>query len=320
MRTSHLPTFARFTPLNRFTLLARSALFATTLLVGLPALAQAPQPDSLPKVGFSIIKTGRVAVAERLLQPDGAYGRKIDSNFSAFLIKHGSDYLLFDTGLGQDIAAQYQADMTWWQRPFFKYEAPLQAASLQLQQAGYPLPGRILLSHSHWDHASALADFPQAQILVAAEEMARIDHPSRGAGGTWQSQLAQIKPSQWQQLKFDPVGYQGYAQSLDLFHDGSVVVVPMPGHTPGSVGLFVTVDSGKQYFFIGDVAWTVAALRAGSGKFWAAAQIVDDDHEQTRASALKVQQLMQQQSALQVIPAHDSAVQDQLGYFPAWVK
>jgi glyoxylase-like metal-dependent hydrolase (beta-lactamase superfamily II) len=278
-------------------------------------------PANLPQVGFAIIKTGKVAVAERLLQPDGAYGRKIDSNFSAFLIKHGTTYLLFDSGLGQGIAAQYQADMTWWQRPFFKYEAPLQAASVQLQQQGYPALERIILSHSHWDHAGGVPDFPQAKVMIAAPEMARINHPTRGAGGTWASQVASPAGRvQWETLHFENTPYQGYAQSLDWFHDGSVVLVPMPGHTPGSVGLFITVDSGQRYFFIGDVAWTVAALKAGAGKFWAAAQIVDDDHEQTEQSADQVRKLMAQDPALTIVPAHDSAVQDRLGYFPAWVK
>jgi glyoxylase-like metal-dependent hydrolase (beta-lactamase superfamily II) len=36
----------------------------------------------------------------------------------------------------------------------------------------------------------------------------------------------------------------------------------MPDHTPGSMGMFVTVDSGKVYFFIGDVAWTTQCRMA----------------------------------------------------------
>ena len=99
-----------------------------------------------------------------------------------------------------------------------------------------------------------------------------------------------------------------------------MVLVPMPGHTPGSLGLFVTVDSGTQYFFIGDVAWTVAALRQGAPKFWVAGKLVDGDAQLTQASLDKVRALMQVEPDLVVIPAHDSAVQDGLGYFPAWVR
>jgi glyoxylase-like metal-dependent hydrolase (beta-lactamase superfamily II) len=121
-------------------------------------------------------------------------------------------------------------------------------------------------------------------------------------------------------LAFQPVPFNGYPESLDLYQDGKVVLVPMPGHTPGSVGLFVTVDSGTVYFFIGDVAWTVAALQQGKPKFWVAGKLVDGDAQQTQSTLEKVRALMQAEPALVVVPAHDSAVQDGLGYFPAWVK
>ncbi len=93
-----------------------------------------------PRVGFSIVKTSKVAVAERLLIPGGSYSKKIDTNFSAFLIKHDQDYLLFDTGLGTKIDAQYEQDMPYWQRPFFKFDRPVVPARKQLDDATFPRP------------------------------------------------------------------------------------------------------------------------------------------------------------------------------------
>lgn len=272
-----------------------------------------------PSVSLAIIKTARVAVAEGLLVPGGSFTRHIDSNFSAFLVRHGDELLLFDTGMGSQIDSQYQEDMPRWWRPFFKYEAPVRPARQQLQEAGMPLPGRVLLSHSHWDHAGGVLDFPEARIGVAAAERPLIEHPSRGPGGSWASQLA--SPSiRWESLEFQPRPHRGYAQSLDLFGDGTVVLVPMPGHTPGSMGLFVKVDSGREFFFIGDVAWTLSALRAGAPKFWAASLLVDGHAAQTLDSMAQVRALMDTDPGLQVVPAHDSTTQDALGYFPQWVK
>ena len=94
----------------------------------------------------------------------------------------------------------------------------------------------------------------------------------------------------------------------------------MPGHTPGSIGLFLTVDSGTVYFFIGDVAWTQDAMQAGAPKFWAASLLVDHDADQTHASVAQVRATVQAQPGLVVVLAHDSTVQDKLGYFPDWVK
>lgn len=211
----------------------------------LQALLLGTAAHAAPGVALSIIKTARVPVAEGLLVPGGSLTRQVDSNFSAFLIRHGDDLLLFDTGMGSQIEQQYRQDMPLWWRPFFKYESPVRPARQQIEAAGLTLPGLVLLSHSHWDHAGGVLDFPQARIAVAAAELPLIRQPSRGPGGSWASQLADAA-IRWEGLAFQPRPHRGYAQSLDLFGDGTVVLVPMPGHTPGSMGLFVRVDSGRE--------------------------------------------------------------------------
>jgi glyoxylase-like metal-dependent hydrolase (beta-lactamase superfamily II) len=299
----------------------RLGAVALCLAFGAAALAQpvTPHRGAAPEVGFAVIKTAKVSVMEGLLKPGGSFSKKIDSNFSAFLIKHQQDYLLFDTGMGSQIAAQYRQDMALWLRPFFKYEEPVVPARLQLDRVGLAPPAQVILSHSHWDHASGVTDFPEARIGVSAEELVAIRHPSSGAGGTWASQVT-AKTINWHTLVFTDGPFMGFANSLDLFRDGTVVLVPMPGHTPGSLGLFVTVDSGRVYFFIGDVAWTADAVRAGAPKFWAAGLLVDHVADQTQRSVEQVRELLRKHPDMVVVPAHDSEVQGRLGYFPNWVK
>jgi len=293
---------------------------AALLLTGAARSESAPPAnDSRPRVGFSILKTSKVTVAERLLVPGGSYLHKIDTNFSAFLIKHNQDYLLFDTGLGTQIDAQYEHDMPHWQRPFFTFDKPVVPARKQLDDAGFAPVRKVIVSHSHWDHAGGVQDFPEAQIFASQDEMPTIGQPTSGAGGTWASQVAD-PATHWTPLVFQSVPHKGYAQSLDLFNDGSVVLVPMPGHTAGSIGMFVTVYGGKTYFFIGDVAWKTAAVAVGAAKFWAASVIVDRDLDQTLRSVEQVRDVTRKYPDLVVVPAHDAAVQDALGYFPNWVR
>ena len=64
----------------------------------------------------------------------------------------------------------------------------------------------------------------------------------------------------------------------------------------------------------------LAVLQQGAPKFWVAGKLVDGNTQQTQSTQEKVRDLMQAEPALVVIPAHDSTVQERLGYFPAWVK
>ncbi|MCW5648136.1 MAG: MBL fold metallo-hydrolase [Ramlibacter sp.] len=270
-------------------------------------------------VRFSVIKTAALPVREGLLFSGGRFGHEATSNFSAFLVQHGEHSFLLDSGLGSSVAEQYAQDMPLWMRPFFKYEDPVLPARDQLARAGLPAVTDIYLTHDHWDHASGLGDFPQAAVWVSAPERIHSQVSQGTPGGAWPSQVG--SPSiQWRTLTFQPVPYEGFDASLDQYGDGSVVWVPMRGHTPGSVGLFLRLNSGRRYFFVGDTVWSVAALKDASPKFWPARLIVDDDAARTQQMIDLIRAAMVRDPALVIVPAHDGTVQDALGYFPKWVE
>jgi len=294
-------------------------LVLLALLAGPMGARAAPPSAPLPEVGFSIVKTGTLAVREGLVFSGGSFSRKVDNIFSAILVKHGSEFLLFDTGLGSNIAGQYRQDMPLLMRPFFKYQDPVTPVKAQLEGAGIGPVSRIILSHSHWDHASGVTDFLGTPVLVSPEELEVIRRPAGTTGGAWPSQVG--APSiPWQPIAFETRPHEGFERSLDLYKNGKVVLVPMYGHTPGSVGLFLTVDSGKRYFFVGDVVWSAAALANASPKFWVARLKVDDDAAKTQGTIEQIRAAMRRDPALVVVPAHDGTVQNALGYFPNWVR
>jgi glyoxylase-like metal-dependent hydrolase (beta-lactamase superfamily II) len=127
------------------------------------------------------------------------------------------------------------------------------------------------------------------------------------------------KPVSWHALAFQPQAYEGFDLSLDLFGDGSLVLVPLFGHTPGSMGVFLTVSSGRRFLFVGDVSWSAAAVAQGQPKFWAARALVDGDAGATAAAISKIRALIARDPKIVIVPAHDSVVQDGLGYFPKWI-
>ena len=272
-------------------------------------------------VRLAIVKTARLRVHEHLLFAGGDSARQLDTNFSAFLVQHGDTLLMFDTGLGRHVATQYEQDMRWWERPFFRYEDPVTPVQAQLAAAGVGPVRQIVLSHTHWDHASAIDDFPGVPVWVPRQEMAMVEKAragQRGAGGAWPSQVASPQID-WHPLTFNQPAYEGFEASHDLFGDGTVVFVPMFGHTPGSTGLFLRLSSGKRVFLVGDVVWASGALKEGAPKIWAARHIVDHDVDQTAEAVRKIREVQRRRPDLVVVPAHDSVSQDALGYFPHWV-
>jgi glyoxylase-like metal-dependent hydrolase (beta-lactamase superfamily II) len=291
-----------------------ASLVAACLLHAGSALAE----DSVApaQLEFSLIKTSEVSTLAGLAYSGGSYFHSVKLNHMAVLVRHGQDSFLFDTGLGRQIDSQFKQDMPFWAKPFFSY-GPVKPAREQLDAAGIKPPARIFLSHAHWDHASALEDFTDAEIWLSNAEKTYLATPHKVA--VFPSQIS--SPAlHWHGYAFEPKPYLGFAQSLDIFGDGSAVLVPLPGHTPGSVGLFLSVPSGKQYFFIGDTAWRSEAIAAHAPKMWLAGKLVDHDAEQTMEAVASVQKLQSEHPAIMILPAHDAEAQDKLGYFPQFIK
>ena len=295
-------------------------LLATLALAAIITHLHAAQADPPPAdVRFAVIKTAKLPVKEGMVFSGGSFSKEVDTNFSAFLVKHNDVLFLFDSGLGSQVAEQYRQDMPWWNRPFFRYQDPVVTARQQLDAAGLPAITRIVLSHAHWDHASGLDDFPGAEVWLSEEELAFVHQPSSGVGSAWPSQVS-AKPVAWKVVPFQPTPHEGFEHSFDMFGDGSVVLVPMFGHTPGSIGMFVTASSGQRYFFVGDVVWNAGALKEGRPKFWAARAFVDHEAAQTLAMVEHIRDVMKRNPGIVIVPAHDGGVQDALGYFPQWVR
>jgi len=146
----------------------------------------------------------------------------------------------FAMGRGQDLPAQMEA-------------AGIDPAAVS----------HVVLSHLHFDHAGSVESFPGAEVVVSRIERAA----AREAGGP----LSPFRStdfdgiSRWRTLEFDPgAPYATFASHVDLLGDGSVIVVPLPGHTDGSVGVIARLEGGPV-LLPGDAAavaesWRYAAL------------------------------------------------------------
>lgn len=286
-------------------------LFLTTALLLAACAAQAASP-----LRFSLVKTTEMSTPEALVYAGGEWLKSQRMTTIAVLVSHPQGDFLFDAGLGREIDSQFSRDMPWWGKLLFNY-GPVSPARDQLEAQQYPLPPRIILSHAHWDHASGLVDFPDAQVWLpqAEHQFSTEDHP----GAILPSQVGSAA-IRWHRFAFDHQARVGFERSLDIYGDGSAILVDLSGHTPGSTGLLLTTISGQRYLFIGDTVWDADALTEGAPKFWLASNIVDHDHDATGARIQQIRARMQADPALVVVPAHDADVQDALGYFPGWIE
>jgi glyoxylase-like metal-dependent hydrolase (beta-lactamase superfamily II) len=104
-------------------------------------------------------------------------------------------------------------------------------------------------------------------------------------------------------LHFLPQPYEIFDESADLYGDGAVVVVPLRGHTPGSVGIFVNLSPRRRLFYVGDAVDDERGFQERVGK---SLILQDSDTDAARANQIvaRLSELHQKTPDLAIIPAH----------------
>ena len=203
----------------------------------------------------------------------GSLFERRDFSMAGALVKHPKGDLLIDTGFGRDIDKQFRT-LPWTVRAITFYNLWRPAAD-QLRDIGYdPKSLRaILLTHSHWDHVSGLPDFPDVPVWVTQQEHEFI----RKSGDMDFCRL--FTGIRYEEYGFEGGPYLGFPASHDVYADGSIVVVPAFGHTPGSVVIFVTLPSGTHYAFVGDIVWQLEGITEREERPWVTRRRADTDAE-----------------------------------------
>jgi glyoxylase-like metal-dependent hydrolase (beta-lactamase superfamily II) len=294
------------------TLLAAALLVVALALALLHTFAAAPLPPPAPLVatvppasppaGMAVFQlpTGVTHRSAAFAYRGGAFGDKRDFAMAAVLVKHPRGDLLIDTGLGRTIEAQLDL-MPFWFRAATPHTLGTPAAD-QLDAAGYDRHHlhAILLTHAHWDHSSGLADFAGTPVWVTADERRFI------ADGGWISAIARSADAHWQEYAFDGGPYLGFARSHDVYGDGSIVVVPAPGHTPGSVIVFLTLPNGTRYALVGDLVWQREGISEREEKPWLQRTLADGDAAGVRDNILRMAAIAARFPEIIIVPAHDA--------------
>jgi N-acyl homoserine lactone hydrolase len=157
-------------------------------------------------------------------------GLKVQLTFSCYLIRHGDDYMVWDTGnpVGTTATA-----------PKTSLVDLLKQVEVTPAQVKY-----VAISHYHGDHTGQVSAFPGATLLIGKGDWDVVSDPKSAPAVSapftnWISGGGKSEP---------------LAGDKDVFGDGKVVILNTPGHTPGHHSLLVRLDGMGPVLITGDLA------------------------------------------------------------------
>ena len=262
---------------------------AGTVLAAVPAAAQ-----TTPAVTLTRLQCGTngapTDVGARFSDTYAYNGLKIQITYSCYLVQHGSDYLIWDTGNSPSAGAG----------------APKQTLTELLSQVKVT-PAQVKyvgISHYHGDHTGQASQFPRATLLIGKGDWDVITDPKSASivnpatFANWTSGEGKVEP---------------VTGDRDIFGDGSVIMLNTPGHTPGHHSLLVKLKDMGNVLITGDLAHFHENYEMNG------VPTFNTDRAATLASLDRFKQLAKNLKAT-VIIQHDQRDVSKLPAFPASAK
>ncbi len=213
--------------------------WATACAVGMaaPLAAQTQASTAGPEIWR--LDCGEIHVTDLNVFSDAFLytGQEKTLTNSCYLVRHGARYLLWDTGLPGAIMGQSVESGPF--RPSLRQRIGSQLERINVRPEQVTFVG---ISHYHFDHTGQLADFPDATLLIGQGDWDAVRDSEAPPDLTtpfrrWIDGGGEVQPA---------------AGDHDVFGDGSVVMLNLPGHTPGHHGLLVRLSSGRNILLSGD--------------------------------------------------------------------
>ena len=232
---------------------------------------------------------------------------------NVFVIQHRRGLILFDAGLDPAVAGDPNYVQSrigrFFMRRLFRFKiTPDDTIANNLQRLGYQTRDvcKVVISHLHFDHIGGIADVPDAELLVNKDEWRQLGKPHPDRDYIFPEHI-DLPGAKWRPIEFmksaDPQ-LAPFGGCYDVMGDGSLMLLPTPGHTIGSMSMLVRSAGRPPLFLMGDLSYSAELLMKDQlpGTY--------ADPSLLRASYAKVRALKQQIPELIVLGSHDpSAVE-----------
>lgn len=215
----------------------RKVLFAAALAFGIIGAAPAPTPE----VQLWRLDCGNFTFGDKNFFSDSwAYtGQSQPVTDSCYLIRHGKDYMLWDTGIGAEFVGP-MTEMLPGVTGELKESIVTQLARIGVKPEQVTIVG---ISHNHGDHIGQAASFPKAKLLIGAldwEQITAKDH-------------ARLEPERLKPWIEGGAPKELVRGDKDVFGDGSVMMITTPGHTPDHHVLLIRLKNKGPVLLTGDL-------------------------------------------------------------------
>jgi len=203
---------------------------------------------------------------------------------SVFQVETPKGHYVIETGMDEALAAEFG------QAENFSNDVWLRTQQLMTESIG------IMVTHEHPDHIGGLV---------------RHANPQNVADKAILTNEQVLELPRYTKNRMPPISFTGFEPlALEKPHlvSPGIVMIPAPGHTPGSIIIYIVLENSREFLFIGDIAYTHSNVEDGvdRARFMRFLMHDPEDRDAVVNQLSALHQISQSEPGILIIPAHAS--------------